>query len=100
MNSEQLFKAIEEDCMKRECYGDYIVRVRYKYEWETKWRYSNEYLEFDWMCCGWCWLDDWNEGQQDVEFLGFIAVDDIEVPAIPSDDTSHSFSGDVMMGGE
>lgn len=80
MKSEQLFKAIEEDCLKHHCYSDYIVRVRYKYEWVSKWIYSNEYLEWEGNTGDWCWLKDWNEGQEDVEFLGFISVDDIEVP--------------------
>lgn len=97
MTSEQLFEAIEEDCAKRKCYDDYLVRVRYKYKWEIRWRYSNEYLEFNGI--NWCWLNDWNEGQEYVEFLGFIAVDDIDVPA-REDDHSHPFADDVMQGGD
>lgn len=80
MNSKELFKAIEQDCWKRECYDDYLVRVRYKYKWETEWTYGNEYLEFNGNDFDWVWLKDWNEGQEDVEFLGFIAVDDVDVP--------------------
>ena len=79
MNNDALIKAIEEDCVKREYYDDYIVRVRYKYSFEEKWTYSNEYLEYDGPA-GWCWIYDWYEGQQDVEFLGFMAIEDIDIP--------------------
>lgn len=58
-----------------------LVHLRYKYEWENEWTYSNEILTVDMNVEGYyCWLKDWYEGQQDVEILGCIAISDICVP--------------------
>ena len=58
-----------------------IVYLRYKYSWEDDWVYSNEILEVDMTVDGfYIWSSDWNEGQEDVEILGCIAVSDVEVP--------------------
>lgn len=60
---------------------DQLVYLRYKYEWEDDWTYSNEILTVNFDVEGYyCWLKDWNEGQQDVEILGCIAVSEISVP--------------------
>jgi hypothetical protein len=58
-----------------------LVSMRYKYSHEDKWEYSNEYLEVDTSVDGnYAWLNDWNEGQEDVEILGAISIDSIKVP--------------------
>ena len=63
-----------------------IVYLRYKYSHEDCWTYSNEILEVDMNVDGfYIWLNDWNEGQQDVEILGCIAVSDVEVPLFERD---------------
>ena len=58
---------------------DYIVKLRYKYSWETDWHYSNEILEssFD---LNYIWNNDWNEGYDNVEVLGYISVADVDIP--------------------
>ena len=47
----------------------FLVYLRYKYDFEKEWTYSME-------CAAWnayedavCWLNDWYEGQQNVEYL-------------------------------
>lgn len=82
MDEDYLMMLIEKDVEERGVYSDYLVRLRYKHYSEKEWTYTNEYLEFNAGYMEWCWLNDWYEGQQDIEFLGFIAVDDIEVPII------------------
>lgn len=60
-----------------------IVYLRYKYSWEDTWTYSNEILKVDMRVdvdSFYTWMSDWNEGQEDVEILGCIAVSDVEVP--------------------
>lgn len=58
-----------------------LVSMRYKYSNEEEWEYSNEYLEVDTSVDGnYVWLNDWNEGQEDVEILGAISIDSIKVP--------------------
>lgn len=59
-----------------------IVELRYKYSWEEKWTYSNEILEVDWSNgndCPYIWLNDWNEGETDVEVLGCVPLSDVIV---------------------
>lgn len=61
-----------------------IVYIRYKYSWEENWTYSNEILEVDMNADGYYVLaSDWNEGQEDIEILGCISLDDIFVPEFP-----------------
>lgn len=58
---------------------DYIVWLRIKYSHETEWEYIKEVLYLEESCNfdSWCWLNDWDEGQQDVEVLGYTPVHDI-----------------------
>lgn len=59
---------------------DKIVSIKYKYSHEKEWTQSNEILEVDPYCEEvYVWLNDWNEGQQDIEILGCIPVSDINV---------------------
>ena len=63
------------------CIEEQLVRLRYKYDWEDEWEYSNQILIVNMDVEGYyCWLQDWNEGQEDVEILGCIALSDIDVP--------------------
>lgn len=55
----------------------YIVRLAYKYKWENEYTKSNEYLDVDWETADYYWLDDWNEGHDEVYVLAFIPVADI-----------------------
>ena len=60
---------------------DKIVSIKYKYSHEKEWTQSNEILEVDLSYEDvYVWLNDWDEGQQDIEILGCISVSDINVP--------------------
>lgn len=66
---------------------DYIVKIRYKYDWEKEWTVENEILEYypssipiDRIDDNYVWLNDWFEGQQWVEIMGFMPLDEVEVP--------------------
>ena len=58
---------------------DYIVKLMYKYSFETKYTIENQILEYDGSENEYVWLDDWNEGQDDVKVLGYIAVQDVQI---------------------
>ena len=58
----------------------YIVKLRYKYSWEPYWNYSNEILEWEPELKVYEWCYDWNEGYDDIEVLGYIAIADVNVP--------------------
>lgn len=61
----------------RNNYGEYIVRIAYKYAHEKTWTITNEYLSYNFEFDMWEWQNDWHEGQEYVEVLGYIRVDDI-----------------------
>lgn len=66
--------------LKNQPLNDKLVYMRYKYSWEDKWTYSNEYLRADADVMDYTWDNDWDEGQEDVEFLGCIDIDKINIP--------------------
>lgn len=53
---------------------DYIIRLRSKYDSEDKYHFHNElffYSERD----KYCWMNDWFEGQQDVDVIAITPID-------------------------
>ena len=73
---------------------DKIVSIRYKYLHEKEWTQSNEVLEVDMSADGYyVWLNDWDEGQEDVEILGCISVSDIDVPSFNNKDEPQTERG-------
>ena len=61
-------------------YQDLIVKLCYKYKWEKDYTFTNEYLQYIPCRDDWEWLNDWNEGQQDVKVIGFIPISNVTVP--------------------
>ena len=62
---------------------DYIVRMTAWYDFEPKSHQGqlfNEILEYDGNSDSYAWLNDWYEGQQNINVIGFIAVSEINVP--------------------
>ena len=59
---------------------DYIVKLRYKYFYETGWHYRNEILEWNPDLEVYEWCNDWDEYYDKVEVLGYIAVTNADVP--------------------
>ena len=77
MKLNEFFEMLDSDDFLR---TDYIVKLAYKYDWEKEYTVENQYLEYDGNQDAWVWLNDWNEGQTDVEVLGYIDIDEVEVP--------------------
>lgn len=74
MTEQQLYDTLE----KRGRTGYIIVRMRIGYEWDTEWEYLNEILEYRPDADpAFIWENDWDEGQQRVEILDYIFVDDL-----------------------
>ena len=62
---------------------DFVVRIRLKYNSETKYREYNELLYNDgqnWLQPNLVWQNDWWEGEQSVELIGCIPIDELEYP--------------------
>lgn len=62
----------------------YIVALKYKFDFEDKYTISNEYLDIDMDMSNhpyypFEWLNDWNEGQTDIEVLGFKKLSEIQI---------------------
>lgn len=59
---------------------DYLVEVHYKYDFEDYYTVSNEVLLF----CNdhYAWLNDWNEGQENIKIYKFIAISEIEIEGV------------------
>ena len=60
----------------------YIVKLRYRYCWENSYTISNEIYYFDGCAGCWCWFNDWYEGQDIVEVVGYVADEDIIVEGV------------------
>ena len=57
------------DYMEENDDGSFFVYLRYKYDFEEEWTYSIECATYDYCRFTVCWLNDWYEGQQNVEYL-------------------------------
>lgn len=63
MNIEDFIQSITHPGSPR---GAYVVLLKYKYDCESEYTYSVEFLDYDAMIDDFCWLNDWDEGQTDV----------------------------------
>ena len=86
--SESMTEEQFNEWLKTQPLEDKLVYLKYKYAHEDEWTFSNEILEVDMSVDGYyIWSHDWDEGQQDVEILGCIAISDIDVPVFTQADT-------------
>lgn len=76
MTLDELFKILDNPTT---IHQDYIVKLKYRYSFEERYTIENQILEYDGSENEYVWLDDWNEGQDDVEVLGYIAVQDVQI---------------------
>ena len=58
---------------------DWIVKIKYKYDWEKKYSYEIRVLQYDAESDNWFWDTDWNEGQTDCSVVWMIPLQDIEL---------------------
>lgn len=56
----------------------YIVTLKYKYDFEENYVIENQILEYDSVDDSYVWLNDWNEGQTDIEVLGYMLLGDVD----------------------
>lgn len=54
-----------------------IVKLAYKYKREKEYTISNEILVWDYYRNKWVWLNDWDEGQEDVKVCEWVFLDDV-----------------------
>ena len=83
MTLDEFYKAIE-----KEVYEDYIVCIKMKYTHEKEYYITNELYLFDDGEVKYEWQNDWWEGQQEVEVLGYIAVSNVEIGEVNADEDS------------
>ena len=79
MTLDEFFQKLKE---QNAVHQDYIVKLKYKYDYEDKYTIRNEILEYDPdanLLGDYIWLNDWNEGQTDVTVLRYIGVQDVNI---------------------
>lgn len=61
---------------------DYVVKIRLKYKSDLTWTYTNQVLSYDGEggMHSMVWLNDWWEGQEDVEILACVPVFYLNIP--------------------
>ena len=59
---------------------DYIVKIESRFKSEDKLYIENEVLEYSAIIDDFIWSYDWNEGQEYINIVGCIAIEDIIVP--------------------
>lgn len=59
-----------------------IVKINYKYDFESQYTESNEILFWDFHTGDYVWDNDWNEGQQDIIIVGYVEIEDVEMKHI------------------
>ena len=60
-------------------YGEYLVKLRYKHDYETEYTESSQIVTIDFYGFDkFLWLYDWCEGETDVSVLGYIKISDME----------------------
>lgn len=61
---------------------DYLVELRYRYDADINagrpYSFTTEFIYHEDERDGYCWLNDWYEGQQDIDVMRIIAVDKID----------------------
>lgn len=76
MNRERFFEWLRSQNRT----GEMIVKINYKYDFEKKYTEENEHMEWDGTDI--IWLNDWDEGQEDVIIIGYTWVDEVEIKHI------------------
>lgn len=77
MNKSEFDKWLFDNIFEKEN-SELIIRIGYKYDFESQYYYSNEYYypdpEFNglWIC-----ENDWYEGQDDIIFVDYIRMEDV-----------------------
>lgn len=56
----------------------FIVTLKYRYDFEEYYTIENHILEYDSLDDSYVWLNDWYEGQTDVEVLGYMLLGDVD----------------------
>ena len=82
MTIDEMFNELEDKAR-----DTFIVTLKYKYDFEKNYTIENHILEYDSMSDSYVWLNDWNEGQTDVEVLGYMPIGDVDTTKLePSED--------------
>ena len=76
MTEQEFYQAVDNQPYK----ADMLVRIKMKYSHEKEYEYLNVLYVFDMDKAEHVWYWDWYEGQQDVEIIGAVLLEDVDVP--------------------
>lgn len=69
------FEEMWKDITDGYAYGEYLVSLMYKYDFEHSYRTSIEVVDIS--PDGFTWFNDWNEGEKNVIIQSYIKIDDL-----------------------
>lgn len=90
MTIDEMFDELEDKAR-----DTYIVTLKYKYDFEEKYTIENQILVYDSVDDSYIWQNDWNEGQTDVEVLGYMILGDVDTTKV--EPCKDSISRDAVM---
>ena len=76
MTEQEFYQAVDNQPNK----ADMLVRIKMKYSCDKEYEYLNVLYVFDMDKVKHVWYWDWYEGQQDVEIIGAVLLEDVDVP--------------------
>ena len=79
MTIDEMFNELEDKAR-----DTYIVTLKYKYDFEEKYTIENHILKYESITDSYVWLNDWNEGQTDIEVLGYMLLGDVDTTKLLS----------------
>lgn len=77
MTIDEMFNELEDKAR-----DTFIVTLKYKYDFEENYTIENHILEYDSITDSYVWLNDWYEGQTDIEVLGYMLLGDVDTTKV------------------
>lgn len=96
MTFEEMYRRMRD----HEWREDWIVNIKYKYEWEKNYAHEIRVLYYDAESDNWFWDTDWNEGQTDCSVVWAIPLQDVEIEHerwIPCSERLPEIGADVLV---
>ena len=72
MTIDEMFNELEDKAR-----DIFIVTLKYKYDFEENYTIENQILDYNSIDDSYVWLNDWYEGQTDIEVLGYMLLGDV-----------------------
>lgn len=75
LNSDEMIETLIQRENKKTWHCCFAIIIKNKYNFEKEYNYDCVQLNYDPNTNSWIWEWDWDEGQQCVEFIGYINIE-------------------------